>query len=676
MRSLYLLIALAMVGKGMAQQAGELDLSFDGDGKVVLSDFDSIGAPVVVPTADLGVVIAFQQIENGQSVTRIVRLLEDGSPNLGFGTNGVVTTTTLGTFTDLAIQGDGKPVLLGQIASAGDTGMVVERFMESGTADGTYGIDGRTVVNGTNALPPGAKGSTILPDDRLLLQLRDRIVRLKTDGSIDPDFGVQGVLFAPTLVSELTLTSTGRLRWPTLGRLLRDEVDYNGQDSTIGYHLEGPFAVDDNQLEGRFATNCHDESFGESGGYFSPTLPGVGLGVGRAWDLRLRYSHFPWLPPQYSGFMSCAVLFGIGPTGGTWGSIGPLCTDQEGGCLVSYVVSEYMGWPGDPLPLPPVWRVKRIEPLSGDWDPEYGIGPGSPPLQVGTGTAFGTQAPTPRSMVVQPDGKVVLAGDCFVSGAYRIVLARYHNIPDPRSTLSLRMFLGGAYDESTGLMRDDLRQQDLVPDLQPYTTPFFSASNGVGSWATPQHVLEVVGDSAVVDWVWLELLSSADSSNVVATRVGLLHRNGWVTSADGHSPIDFSAGAGSYFVRARHRNHLSVTASQAITLGPGVSNLDLTDPATATFGTDAQKEINGVRMLWPGDANSDGAVKYVGPLNDRDRILIAIGGTATSVVNGYRTEDLNLDGETKYVGPANDRDIILQTIGGTVPTAVRVAQQP
>jgi hypothetical protein len=37
---------------------------------------------------------------------------------------------------------------------------------------------------------------------------------------------------------------------------------------------------------------------------------------------------------------------------------------------------------------------------------------------------------------------------------------------------------------------------------------------------------------------------------------------------------------------------------------------------------------------------------------------------------------VNLDGAVKYVGPNNDRDIILQTIGGTVPTAVRVEQVP
>ena len=71
-------------------------------------------------------------------------------------------------------------------------------------------------------------------------------------------------------------------------------------------------------------------------------------------------------------------------------------------------------------------------------------------------------------------------------------------------------------------------------------------------------------------------------------------------------------------------------------------------------------------------------VRYTGGINDRDPVLVAIGGVVpTAVVNGvYSPLDVNLDGRIKYVGSDNDRDIILQTIGGVVPTAVRVGQLP
>ncbi|MBL0044014.1 MAG: hypothetical protein IPP33_06300 [Flavobacteriales bacterium] len=45
-------------------------------------------------------------------------------------------------------------------------------------------------------------------------------------------------------------------------------------------------------------------------------------------------------------------------------------------------------------------------------------------------------------------------------------------------------------------------------------------------------------------------------------------------------------------------------------------------------------------------------------------------------VNGYYTEDVNLDGIVKYIGVGNDRDPVLVTIGGNTPNAVRSAQLP
>ena len=70
-------------------------------------------------------------------------------------------------------------------------------------------------------------------------------------------------------------------------------------------------------------------------------------------------------------------------------------------------------------------------------------------------------------------------------------------------------------------------------------------------------------------------------------------------------------------------------------------------------------------------------MKYAGSGNDRDPILVRIGGVVpTAVVLGYSELDVNLDGVTKYAGPNNDRDLILVNVGGNVPTAVRQEQLP
>ncbi len=56
---------------------------------------------------------------------------------------------------------------------------------------------------------------------------------------------------------------------------------------------------------------------------------------------------------------------------------------------------------------------------------------------------------------------------------------------------------------------------------------------------------------------------------------------------------------------------------------------------------------------------------------------MAIGGAVpTNTIAGYRSEDVNLDGTVRYVGEGNDRDPVLVNIGGSVPTNTRAAQLP
>jgi hypothetical protein len=73
----------------------------------------------------------------------------------------------------------------------------------------------------------------------------------------------------------------------------------------------------------------------------------------------------------------------------------------------------------------------------------------------------------------------------------------------------------------------------------------------------------------------------------------------------------------------------------------------------------------------------DVQVKYTGPDNDRDQVLLSLGGELpTNTIVAYSTSDVNLDGRVKYTGSLNDRDPILETIGGSVPTEVRTEQLP
>jgi hypothetical protein len=96
-----------------------------------------------------------------------------------------------------------------------------------------------------------------------------------------------------------------------------------------------------------------------------------------------------------------------------------------------------------------------------------------------------------------------------------------------------------------------------------------------------------------------------------------------------------------------------------------------------TYGTDAQKTIGSIKVMWDGNTNFDNTVKYAGQNNDRDPILSRIGGVIpTNIVMGYYLEDVNMDGFVKYTGQNNDRDNVLFNIGGTVPTNIKTQQIP
>jgi hypothetical protein len=172
----------------------------------------------------------------------------------------------------------------------------------------------------------------------------------------------------------------------------------------------------------------------------------------------------------------------------------------------------------------------------------------------------------------------------------------------------------------------------------------------------------VTGDNAIVDWVVVEVRNSANYSQVLFSRPALVQRDGDVMDLDGNGYVNFPTATGSYYVAVRHRNHLGVMSSSA-SLG----------------GTDISAVGNFIDFKIVNAAyGSNGPVSYSGDNNDRDPILIAVGGTTpnNAVSNVYDRRDTNLDGVIKYTGTGNDRDIILTNVGSTTPNNTRTQQLP
>jgi hypothetical protein len=226
-------------------------------------------------------------------------------------------------------------------------------------------------------------------------------------------------------------------------------------------------------------------------------------------------------------------------------------------------------------------------------------------------------------------------------------------------------------------MNDALRVAGLVPTEEPYTTLGFDHVGEGGGESISPAVLAVAGSNAIVDWVFVEVRDNVLNNLVLNSRCALVQRDGDVVDVDGVSPLSMDLAPGNYYIVVRHRNHLGAMTANTVSLSSATALVDFTSTSVTNYGTEGQKVVAGRKVLWAGNSFHDGLLKYTGATNDRDPILVRIGGTApTNTVPGYYPEDVTMDGTVKYTGALNDRDPILVNIGGVVPTQVRFEQLP
>lgn len=129
-------------------------------------------------------------------------VIREGARDTTFDVDGVATTS-FGDGTgdwagDLEVQPDGKVVVAGE-TNAGTGTFAVARYRDNGSLDPTFGGDGR-VVAGPGSVHDYAKAVTLGPDGRIVVvggaqepsHDQDALVRLKSDGSLDPTFSGDG----------------------------------------------------------------------------------------------------------------------------------------------------------------------------------------------------------------------------------------------------------------------------------------------------------------------------------------------------------------------------------------------------------------------------------------------------------------------------------------------------
>ncbi len=123
-------------------------------------------------------------------------------------------------------------------------------------------------------------------------------------------------------------------------------------------------------------------------------------------------------------------------------------------------------------------------------------------------------------------------------------------------TLDIKVLLQGCYDVSLGTMRTSVNS--MLPMAQPYNVVPWS-------YAGTETLTTMPAD--ITDWVLVELRDATTPSATIARRAALLRNDGIVVDLDGTSPLGFKDLAlGDYHVVVRHRNHLGIMTSAAVTL--------------------------------------------------------------------------------------------------------------
>ncbi|MEQ1902744.1 MAG: DUF4347 domain-containing protein, partial [Pirellulaceae bacterium] len=183
---------------------GTLDTSFDGDGIALidLAGGHDYANGIAVQT-DGKILLGGYATVAGNEDFALVRLNASGSLDTSFDTDGKVTTA-IGAGVDrangLALQSDGKVVLVGYSHNGTNEDVAIVRYNTNGSLDTSFDSDGkRTVAVGSgydvaNAVALQTDGKIVVAGDSLIGATPDfTVLRFNTDGSLDTSFDTDGI---------------------------------------------------------------------------------------------------------------------------------------------------------------------------------------------------------------------------------------------------------------------------------------------------------------------------------------------------------------------------------------------------------------------------------------------------------------------------------------------------
>jgi uncharacterized delta-60 repeat protein len=253
-----LICQLSFVTTSNAQD-GTLDVSFGNNGIVQTVSAGAAYDMVIQPDNKI-IVVGDISFNFGYNDMAVVRYNPDGSLDNSFGTNGIVSLDFNGGTDDaraVKLQNDGKIIVVGraqQNSSNNNSDIAVVRLNSDGTLDNSFATNGKFTLDVDGYAYDNALDVAIQADGKIVLVAmagtnsfnKNAVIRLNANGTLDNTFDGDGILKAFSF-GAYTLSSLYSLAIQTDGKIL-----IGGSKS---YYLSVARINSDGSLDATYGTN-------------------------------------------------------------------------------------------------------------------------------------------------------------------------------------------------------------------------------------------------------------------------------------------------------------------------------------------------------------------------------------------------------------------------------------
>ena len=374
---------------------GALDPTFGNGGRVIGDFFDPLNVALgMAIQADGKIVVVGEGANSNTWDFAVVRYNTDGSLDTSFGGTGIVLTPVGNSHdlaTSVAIQADGKIVVAGGTGSS----LAVVRYNPNGTLDTSFNGTGKVITSASS----GAGDLAIQSDGKIVVAGGNALIRYNTNGSLDTSFNGTGIVITQSsgIASSVAIQSDGKI------------VAAGGSQNSfavVRYNTDGLLDTSFNGT-GIVTTPVGNSGSGAEELAIQPDgkIVAAGYAVGANLDFAfVRYNPNGSLDTTFGGTGKVVT-----PVGDSVDYANSLAIQADGKIVAAGYSSNNSG--SD-------FAVARLNP-NGSLDTSFG-GTGKVITQMTNGNDFAS------SVAIQPDGKIVVAGSVdYLSDFYAFALVRY-----------------------------------------------------------------------------------------------------------------------------------------------------------------------------------------------------------------------------------------------------------